>query len=356
MVAEAPDATPDHARPAPGYVTSVTLRNAASGNAADVDLVRGGKKVSSLKFEGDALAVLRDTAGELANALEHHYALDRKLTESERASLRKLPTPDAEALNAYLTGRTLLDTSNEPATDNKAADAFKAAIARDDRFAFAHAGLSQAYSSLNKHQGKSDFAQQAMDEANRALDLDTNADEAHLALAVAHFGARNWNDAVEEARKAVRLTPDNDNAHRVLGAALVAKGDSEAGLEELHAAVALRPSHWMNYYLLGRNLLVAEKPTEAIQPLQTVRDHLPKFEPAYVNLGRAQMALGQWDLSVGNSRNALQLDPGDHYALNNLATAYFWIAAATGDISKFNQALKSYLEAIQYTRKARSCG
>jgi len=180
---------------------------------------------------------------------------------------------------------------------------------------------------------------QAKDAADRALDLDPRCDQAHLALAVVLL-AESQGDPVAEARQAVHLTPDSDDAHRILGLALISQGQADAGFQELRFATVLRPRHWMNYYALGRSLLAAHGYRDAVEALQKVRDHLPRFESAYVNLGLAQMSLGNWSVAVGHLERAVQLDGEDHFAFNNLATAYYWDR-------QFKRALELYQEAIR---------
>lgn len=332
---------------APGYVTKINLRHAATGIGAGVQVLQGGKLVLNDDIDGNELTALKGIVNAVASALEQHYPLNHASTAAERESYRRLPTQNPEALKSYLRGRMILDTSDNTQTDDKASAAFQEAIGRDVAFAFAQAGLSQAYSSYAKHAEQSDLSR-AQTAANTALDLDLKSDQAHLALALVHLGAKNSGAAVEEARNALGLTPDSDDAHRILGQALIASRNVEAGLAELRTAVALRGNHWINYYALGRSLLVADKPADAIVPLQTMRDKVPMFESAWVNLGYAQLLLGQWDQSVGNLKRALDLNPQDHFALNNLATAYYWQAAATNNRGKFGQALKLYLEAVKF--------
>src|SRR5262249_30656684 len=226
------------------------------------------------------IVLLRSLVDGLATELEATHAIGRTVDDAVRAQTRHLPTGDDRALLSYLRGRTVLDTSEDEKTDDQAATLFQNAIGRDKSFAFAHAGLSQAYSTRFKHTREISWLAQAKDAANSALELDPTCVQAHLALAVVHLG-EGKDDAVMEARQAVRLTPDLDDAHRILGLALISQGQSDAGLAELRTATALRPRHWTNYYALGRSLLVAHKYREAADALQTVRDHLPGLESAH---------------------------------------------------------------------------
>ena len=329
---------------APGYATAVTLRHVTEGVNAKVELRRLGTTVSSAEVKGNPLTVLAGATDEVAAAVERKYTLGRAFTREERAGLRRPPTQNADALKAYLDGRIALATSDDTAADEKAMAAFQDAIAADKTFAFAHAGLSQAYSSYNKHADKK-VPDRAKAAARMALDLDSNCDQAHLAMALALYGDGNLGAALEEARKAVNVTPDNDDARRVLGTVLMASNAYDAGLSELRRAVSLNERNMMNQYAFGRGLLIAGKPADAIEPLKKVTDGLPDFESAYVNLSNAELTLGQWNFAIGHASVAANLNDHDPSALNNLGTAYFWRAAQEGDASGYRDAWKAYSKA-----------
>jgi tetratricopeptide (TPR) repeat protein len=329
--------------PAPDYTVSLTVRRAVSGMAVDVGLIRKGDAhpLPSEHFEGDALGLLRFATERVATALEDSNRGGPTVASAVRARMRQLPTADGDALRSYLQGRTALDTSEAAETDQAAADLFDNAIKRDASFAFAHAGLSQAFTSRAKNTEDASWLDRATQAAEQALAMDPACDQAYLASALAFRAAGKKDNAVLEARKAVALTPDSDDAHRILGLALSDQGQPDVALTELRAAVTLRPRHWINRYALGRSLLVHNKYQEGIDELQQVKRNLPAFESAYVNLGYAYNSIGNWDEAVGNLEMAVTLNPKDHYALNNLATAYFWDR-------KYQQALASYKEAIKH--------
>jgi serine/threonine protein kinase/tetratricopeptide (TPR) repeat protein len=331
----------------PGYSAAVTLRHATAGVAGDVALSRLGKVGPRIPIDGDELKVLRSTLDDLAEAFERAYSTDKAFTDEGRTNLRRVPTENVAALNSYLLGRSLLNTSDDAATDDQAIAAFQDAISRDRNFAFAHAGLSQAYASYNKHADHK-VSDRAKVTAGAALALDSRSDQAHIAMALAHYGDRDYNHAIDEARKAIVLTPDSADGHRVLGTALIASREYAAGLSELRTAVSLDGKNLMNLYALGRGLLVANKPDEAAPLLRKVTEGLPKFESAFANLSNAELSQGQWDFAIGDGTTAVQLNGRDAAAANNLGTAYFWRAAPDGDPNGFQNALKAYQRAAQF--------
>ena len=194
---------------------------------------------------------MRFATDKVATALERGYAGGQTMTSEIRAQMRAMPTANSEALREYLQGRAVLDTSDLSETDQKAAALFESAIKRDESFAFAHAGLSLTYSSLFKHTREAKWLDDATNAAKRALEIDSQADQAHVASALAFRAAKRKIEAVLEARRAVDLTPDSDDGHRVLGLAFFDHDERDAAIAELQTAVALKPGHWSNHYYLG---------------------------------------------------------------------------------------------------------
>jgi putative PEP-CTERM system TPR-repeat lipoprotein len=85
-------------------------------------------------------------------------------------------------------------------------------------------------------------SEQAMNQFQKALDLQPSLTRAraHLALVLLH--KKRADDAIKEARTAIAREPDNALAHNVLGSAYLAKGNYTEGIAELNSALALDPS------------------------------------------------------------------------------------------------------------------
>ena len=334
---------------------ALSLRRTVSGLAVAGTLNRRGETTPIWEdgSEGDALTVLRFATSTLASALERELSLGRNLTSEQRTRLAQLPTADAQGLTSYLRGRVVLDRAENKAADDKAIAAFAEATARDPTFATAQAGLSLAFLSALKHAPAEKAARdKAKDAAAKAVALDPLSDHAHIASALVSKELQQKDDALGHARRAVELNPDGDDGRRVLGLTLIDAaqldvGQIDAGLAELRQAAALRPRHWINQYTLGVQSLIKGRNRDAVEPFKKTIELRPAFQTTFVNLGVAYLRLGDWSLSVGNLQRALTLSPGDPYALNNLATAYFWDG-------RLDQALASYLEAIQQNQQNRT--
>lgn len=85
-------------------------------------------------------------------------------------------------------------------------------------------------------------SEQAMNQFQKALDLQPSFSRARVHLAVVLLNKKRTDDAIREAKTAIAREPDNALAHNVLGSAYLAKGDYTDGISELNKALALDPS------------------------------------------------------------------------------------------------------------------
>jgi tetratricopeptide (TPR) repeat protein/predicted Ser/Thr protein kinase len=327
---------------APSDTVTLTIRRMVAGFAADADFLReGDSRPVRRQFSGDELTLLRSVLDGLVTEFEQLGQLLTpawRMADAERNQLRELPTKDRQALVSYLKGRALLGLSDDLKADEAAVAAFQDAIKRDGSFAFAYAGLSQAYWSTWKHSGSEpSWLDRAWDAATHAAAIDPKCDQARVALALVFKYQGRKNDAVSQAKLAVGLSPDNDDARRTLGLALF-PDDKDAAVVELRAAVKLRPYRPVNHYYLGWGLLNAHRFQEAIGPLKEATDLLPTFESAWVNLGFAYLSVGDWEKASGSSSRALELNKDDSVALNNLAAAYYWDGKYELALQRFHEA------------------
>src|SRR6266567_64633 len=131
--------------------------------------------------------------------------LQAKLTGSEKTAISKEPTANTEAYELYHKGRSLW---GKRTGDNipKAIAFYEQAIARDPNYALAYAGLSSAHILSPFYAGADRRAAgaKAKEAALKALRLDPNLSEAHLALGkVLFFGEIDVAGALREYKRAI---------------------------------------------------------------------------------------------------------------------------------------------------------
>src|SRR5437870_94191 len=141
--------------------------------------------------------------------------LQAKLTGSEKQMMAAAPTTDTTAYELYHKGRSLWEKRSG---DNipKAIAFYEQAIARDPNYALAYAGLSSAYILSPFYTGadRREANSKAKEAALKALGLDPNLAEAHLALGkVLFFSEIDLAGATREYKRAIELKPNDADAH-----------------------------------------------------------------------------------------------------------------------------------------------
>lgn len=139
-------------------------------------------------------------------------------------------TTDLEAYQLYLKGRYYwLARGAENVT--RSIDFFQQAIARDQAFARAHAGLALAYSTLSVYipDPVDSLSTLVASSAERAMALDSMLADAQIATAVMLNMRLRFSEAALHYREAVALEPSNQYAHHALGHFLVMVGHTGDG-------------------------------------------------------------------------------------------------------------------------------
>src|SRR5205085_6687987 len=101
----------------------------------------------------------------------------------QKAAVLATHDPEPAAQDLYIRGRYLMDRPNERAL-LQSIECFRQAIGRAPLFASAYAGLADAYNRLAQHGyiAPSQGMEEGRRAAERALQIDPNLAEAHVAL------------------------------------------------------------------------------------------------------------------------------------------------------------------------------
>jgi TolB-like protein/tetratricopeptide (TPR) repeat protein len=152
-------------------------------------------------------------------------------------------TTDPEAYDLYLKGRYAWSKRGSRGLGT-AIDLFNAAIARDPKFARAHAGLAMSYVVLplfSRAITADSGLALALSSGRRALALDSSVADAHLAIAYARKMQWKWSEAERSFRVAAALAPDEAEVHHWYGVYLFAVGEADRSVAELRRARELDP-------------------------------------------------------------------------------------------------------------------
>jgi tetratricopeptide (TPR) repeat protein len=189
----------------------------------------------------DIFAVQDDIAGEVVKAL--------KLTLLGTTSVTRSRPVDPEAYNLALQGRFFLERRGREDLE-RAVEYFRRSRERDPDYAPAWAGLSRAYA----YQAASGFApvadghRRAREAAEKALALDPQLADAHLAMGWIQL-AYDWDWAAADAsfRRALDLEPGNALALRRVAVQAVTHGRWDEAIDLLSKAIERDPLRPASY-------------------------------------------------------------------------------------------------------------
>jgi TolB-like protein/DNA-binding winged helix-turn-helix (wHTH) protein len=187
------------------------------------------------------LGDLIDLQREIAHTIAQQVALS--LNSEQQAYFAQRTQHDPLLNEAYLRGLFFWDKRTEPDL-RRAIENFNLAIFRDPSFAPAYAGVANSYN-LMWYLGfmKADEAvPQARSAVEKALALDPQSAEAHVALAyLKHHYDWDWAGAEMEHRRAIELSPGYSLGHQWYAYYLRSVGRFHEALAETERARELDP-------------------------------------------------------------------------------------------------------------------
>ncbi|MGE5212231.1 MAG: hypothetical protein ACM3NN_00925 [Nitrospirota bacterium] len=209
----------------------------------------------------DVFAIQSDLAREIANALQ------AKLSPAEKSQMTRKPTENGEAYLAFVQAHDLSCAVEDLTKLKQSEQLYQRAIELDPNFALALARYSQLESwMLRTHDASSEHRGQARALAERALQLQPDLPEAHLALGFSYYyGDNNYEAALKEFEIAQRALPNESEVYLAIGAIQRRQGKWAESTANLEKAAGLNPKDtWplqnlvMNYQML-RNFDAANK-------------------------------------------------------------------------------------------------
>lgn len=295
-------------------------------------------------------------------------------------ALTRQSAPTGEVYKQYQTAEDLSIRYDNPDNLEKAVGLYNAVIAKDPKFALAHAGLCRAWflrarsmkdltlldkafpecvkakelspqlasvfttlSLAHTLQGKTDLA---MQDLQPALDLDARSAEVQAALCALRDKQGRDTDAEQACKKAIALKPDDWRWHNQLALLYNRRGDFKRAVDQLELVVRQTPNNATGLLNLGALYIQEERFDEARSALQKSIALRPTFS-AYLTLGNIEESQGRYKQAADAAAQATALNPGYFIGWGNLAAAY----SLAGDREK---SLSAYKRAISLAETARA--
>jgi len=217
-------------------------------------------------------------------ATEIAAALGATLSPQEKARVEAKPTNNPAAYDAYLRGRAFAAGSPfDKSTVEGVMQSYQEAVKLDPNFVLAWAYLSCAQSQnywigIDPTPARLAAAKDALD---RALALDPNLPETHLALGYyRYFGQRDFPGGLAEFQQAEKGLPNNVDVNRAIGLIQRRVGHWDEAIAGLRRAIELDPHDANGYDVLAMTYWGLRRFPEALATADRVLAWEPAYEPA----------------------------------------------------------------------------
>jgi TolB-like protein/Tfp pilus assembly protein PilF len=185
----------------------------------------------------DVFAIQTDLAQKIASELR------AKLSPTEKAQIERKPTENAEAYLAFVQAHNLSNAVEDFDKLKQSEQLYERAIELDPKFALAMARYSQLESWIvHTFERTLQRREKARTLAERALQLQPDLPEAHLALGFSHYwGDNDYDAALKEFEIAQRALPNESEVYLAIGAIQRRQGKWAESTASLEKAVSLNP-------------------------------------------------------------------------------------------------------------------
>ncbi len=239
------------------YIVEGSVRRSGSRVRVTGQLIEAetGNHLWAQRYErefADLFAIQDEITQHVVAAIEPEILIG----ENRRAQLRG--TDNLGAYECHMRGTLLHNAQDSAAHFDEAIEWQRRAIALDPEFGRAHMMLARSlfarcFFGFSKDIDRDSAELQA--EAARAVVIDDHDPYCHYVMCLANFAAQRPHAAVEEAQQAIDINSNFALAHMALGWARIYIGRFAEALDPLHKALRLSPHDPLTYLFLNRMAL-----------------------------------------------------------------------------------------------------
>ncbi|MGH9819378.1 MAG: tetratricopeptide repeat protein, partial [Pyrinomonadaceae bacterium] len=246
-----------------------------------------------------------------------------RLNTAQHKQFAKDRTVKPQAYELFLNGRFY---DNKGGTENrkKAIDYYLNAIAVDPAYALAYAELSRSYNGLvndNVLDPKA-FLPKAEEAAIKAVELDDDLAEAHLATAKVKQNGWDWAAAEQEFLRAIELNPNLAIAHVNYVYFLIIQGRYDPAIAAAQRAKELDPLSRQVNEVIVYGLILQGQNDRALEAVNKMVQLDPLNAEVHTLLGQIYAAKGQYREALTAYQQAIKLGDDSPDAQIYLGLAY----------------------------------
>ncbi len=255
-------------------------------------------------------------------------ALKVILSEGERKQIEKARAENVQAYDYYLRGRQYYQIHRKSL--EYARQMFNRAIEADPDYARAYAGIADCCSLLYMYfDARESNLRQADTASAKALELEPDLAESHVARGLAVSLSKRFREAETEFEIAMKLDPKMFEASYWFGRALLSEGRFPEAVKMFERAASLRPEDYQAPNFLAQAYHALHMPEEAgvankrsIRLMEDRLDLNPSDARAANLMAATYASLGEADKAMDYAERSLAIDPDDAMLLYNVACTY----------------------------------
>jgi tetratricopeptide (TPR) repeat protein len=275
---------------------------------------------------------------------------DIGITDELREQITKKSTNNLSAYEFYSKGQKFYLNGHY----KRSIKMFEKAVKRDRNYALAYSGLGKAYAAyywkihIYTSVKKPKLLEKSYKYSKKALELDSNLDEAHVSLSKYYQNVDKskvkdkWKKCEGAAKKAIKINPNNGEAYLMLSR--VYGYDDKKEEKYIHKALSRNKFLINGYNNLGIIYLAKKKYPKAEEYFREAMRLNPELPEAYTNIGvvysrqkRYKEAIKYYEIIVGKY-------PKYARGLTNIAIGY-------RNLKDLDLALKYAKKAVKVNRK-----
>jgi tetratricopeptide (TPR) repeat protein len=287
----------------------------------------------------DIFAVQDDIAQSVAGALKVTLLGSERGVSAARGAT-------APAYNAYLQGKYFLELNTKESLE-KALQYFEEAVELAPGYAPAWSGLSLAYGA-QASEGYSPIAdgyEEARKAAVRALELDPNLAEAHVALSVVRrVYDWDWAGADASSKRALQLDPGNPRVMLHASRVASALGRLDEAFDLTRRAVTADPLNVGVHYRLARYAYFLGRLSEATASFQKVLELNPEYPGAHQDLGLVYLSQSRPDAALAE----MEQEKRDLWQCYGLSILYHALGRQKEADAKLSELVENFQDVAAY--------
>jgi serine/threonine-protein kinase len=221
-------------------------------------------QIWSKPYEADFSSAFKLQADIAATVAE---ALNVTLIRSEKQFLEEKITENSEAYDTYLRALNYTEIIDDEQGLRIAEQLLLKAVSLDENFTAAYARLSSVQSDMYwmYFERTEECLTKSRANAQKALTLDPNLPEAHIAMANYYYHGRLvYESALKEYHEALRLQPSNVEANNGIGFVLRRQGKMREAVAALEKSLALDPRYYNTIFSVGETYVLLREYERAL--------------------------------------------------------------------------------------------